>query len=367
MPAAQREDVAQEIWIQVHRLIHRLREDASERAWLVAIARKRVLQHHRTQSRRERRERSWSQAASEGTDGDRGRVEAKSMVARMLDRMNEEQRLAFVLVHGYGLTGEEVAAAVGDSVNTVYSRLRLARRHVRRVADAAQVEERRVARTLWSQPPSRRTERRVWAGLLLQLEIGSGLLGASLGGVGSAPVAMTLGIAVVGLVAVRGVIAPADPSSPSPPIVTEQDTGPHVTPPPSPVLEAPRMSASAAIAPAASPRPVRSAPARRPARARAREASRPLTLAAEAALLKDAKQALDRNAPADALALLDEHARRFPDGALEDVRQGARIRALCAMGRVRQARGEAQVLASTHGGSVVARGVEDVCEQEPPA
>ena len=102
VPPAQCEDVAQEVWIQVHRLLHRLREDASERAWLVSIARKRVLQHHRTHHRQQRRERAFGEAAPGASDGERSRVEAKSMVDRMLDRMNDEQRLTYVLVHGCG-------------------------------------------------------------------------------------------------------------------------------------------------------------------------------------------------------------------------------------------------------------------------
>ncbi len=370
VPSEQCEDVAQEVWIQVHRLLHRLRDDASEQAWLVSIARKRVLQHHRTRHRRQRRESAWGETAATECTGEQARVEAQSVVGRMLGRMKEEQRLAFVLVHGYGLTGEEVAAAVGDSVNTVYSRLRLARRHVRRVADAAELEERRVAKTLWSHGPPRQTQRRMWGVLLVRLDFGS--LRTPWLGVGLKPIATTLGIAATSLVLLRSVVAPAaSPSSPEPP--------PAPATAATPVVHSPADAPEPAAATSAAPEPTTTAvdeprsPATRPARRSAHIRPEPAddrpesTLAAEAALLKDAKQALDRRAPAEALALLDEHARRFPAGELQDVRRGARVRALCALGRSAQARGEARMMAEHRQGSVVAHGVQDVCTGSPSA
>lgn len=80
-------------------------------------------------------------------------------------------------------------------------------------------------------------------------------------------------------------------------------------------------------APSASAAPVRP---RAPALARARPSVAPeSTLAAELALLRPARS----SAPAQALALLDEHARRYPRGVLAEERQAQRIVALCGLGR----------------------------------
>jgi RNA polymerase sigma-70 factor (ECF subfamily) len=54
-------------------------------------------------------------------------VEAIAIVERFLATLAEEQRLAFELVDIEGFTGPEVAGLVDAPLDTVYSRLRLAR------------------------------------------------------------------------------------------------------------------------------------------------------------------------------------------------------------------------------------------------
>jgi hypothetical protein len=56
--------------------------------------------------------------------------------------------------------------------------------------------------------------------------------------------------------------------------------------------------------------------------------------------MKRARTALGSGASAEALRLLDEHARRFPRGVLAPERTVSRIRALCALGRLPEARAE---------------------------
>ena len=62
------------------------------------------------------------------------------------------------------------------------------------------------------------------------------------------------------------------------------------------------------------------------------------SVSAELTLLRDAHAALQSGNAARAVALLDEHARRFPAGALGEERDAARIFALCALGRASEAR-----------------------------
>ena len=86
-------------------------------------------------------------------------------------------------------------------------------------------------------------------------------------------------------------------------------------------------------------------------------ASSPSSLDAEIALVRDARAALRGGDAARALALLDEHTRRFSRGALAEDCDAERIYALCALGRSGEARSLATRFltshpASPHGASV---------------
>ena len=80
----------------------------------------------------------------------------------------------------------------------------------------------------------------------------------------------------------------------------------------------------------------RAQPARRtPAMARSED-----SLAREVALLSRAGAELHAARPAAALLALAEHERKFPSGALAEERAAARARALCALGRTKEAQAE---------------------------
>jgi outer membrane protein assembly factor BamD (BamD/ComL family) len=81
----------------------------------------------------------------------------------------------------------------------------------------------------------------------------------------------------------------------------------------------------------------------------------------EIALLRDARRALRDGQPSGALALLDEHARRFPSGALAEDRAAERVFALCAQGEVAQARAEGIRFLTAHPRSPYADAVRGSC------
>ncbi len=87
-------------------------------------------------------------------------------------------------------------------------------------------------------------------------------------------------------------------------------------------------AAAAATAPLAAPDPT-PAPAEEAPPVRL-----PDTLADETRLLAEADQALRSGKTSRAVALLDEHASRYPEGALSLERGGERVVALCKLGRV---------------------------------
>ena len=75
------------------------------------------------------------------------------------------------------------------------------------------------------------------------------------------------------------------------------------------------------------------------------------TLADEVALLSRATAELHAERAAAALDLLAEHERRFPNAVLGQERSAARVRALCALGRVEEARAESARLLQRAPGS----------------
>jgi len=67
---------------------------------------------------------------ADGADGPHesaAKREAARLVDRFLERLNENQRDVFVLAELEQLTAPEIATVLGAPLNTVYSRLRLAR------------------------------------------------------------------------------------------------------------------------------------------------------------------------------------------------------------------------------------------------
>lgn len=86
----------------------------------------------------------------------------------------------------------------------------------------------------------------------------------------------------------------------------------------------------------------------------------------ELALLQDAHGALQMNDGARALRLLDEHARRFPDGALAEESEAARVFALRQVGRTDEARDVAARFLREHPRSPLAPRVNRAFDAEPP-
>jgi len=87
----------------------------------------------------------------------------------------------------------------------------------------------------------------------------------------------------------------------------------------------------------------------------------PATVAAEAELLRQADAARKGGDAARALALVDEHRARFPDGILVQEREAERVVVLCALGRAGDARAAAAVFLSNWPRSPLAGRVREAC------
>ena len=88
-------------------------------------------------------------------------------------------------------------------------------------------------------------------------------------------------------------------------------------------------------------------------------------LGAELALIQNAADALRLGRHAVALRLLDEHAARYPAGALREERMGLRVLALCGSGDTRLGELERQRFLTSAPRSVLADKVRQACGANP--
>jgi RNA polymerase sigma-70 factor (ECF subfamily) len=129
------DDVLQDTFVVVHRRLGEFEGRASIRTWLARIL-FRVISEHR---RRFRRKEDHAPLADEVVDASSGgphenaaRAQAVRLLSGILDAMDDDQRAVFVLAEIEQMSVPEIASALETNVNTVYSRLRLARREYQR-------------------------------------------------------------------------------------------------------------------------------------------------------------------------------------------------------------------------------------------
>ncbi len=129
VPAALMDDVVQEVFLVVHRKLPEFEGRSTVRTWLTGIVRKVV----RDQVRKRSHLPTGVELEVEPPSGAPSPVEAlerrraADTLEAILDKMSEEQREAFVLLEIEGMSGKEIAEAVGVPENTVWSRVRAAR------------------------------------------------------------------------------------------------------------------------------------------------------------------------------------------------------------------------------------------------
>jgi RNA polymerase sigma-70 factor (ECF subfamily) len=126
------EDVAQEVFVCVHRSLSAFEGRSSVRTWLFGIARNVAYRHRRTLSRRittaaDDALASAHDASAPSAHDQAERTQAARVLDAILGAMDDEKREAFVLVELEEMSMPEVAEALGINVNTAYTRLRSAR------------------------------------------------------------------------------------------------------------------------------------------------------------------------------------------------------------------------------------------------
>lgn len=371
------DDAVQDVFLTAYRRWGDVHHDVSPRAWLYGVTRRVAFRYRRTHARTVRRKAAVVQeGAGREAVPHREREEAYDVDA-VLAVLEPKRREVFVMAELLEMTAPEIASQLEIPVNTVYSRLRLARRelepHLRRGvgAWAGAVRER-------DRPPPEQAQR-TWSVLVPLLGHGTGgggVIGAWTTGrvLGAVAVAGVLTAAAIagghseraGAREGRAVSEVADAS-----VEQGRERGTESSSLPVEPRELVEPAATvASVAPSAPPaEPVESKPT---SAAKSRSTTRPSEpettpspppgLEEEVAVLDRAAAALRKGDAANALQWLAEHEGSFPSGRLVDVRKAHRVRALCRLGREAQARAEAAALRREHPRSTVAQRTPLECE-----
>ncbi|MCY1059324.1 sigma-70 family RNA polymerase sigma factor [Nannocystis sp. SCPEA4] len=320
------DDAVQEVFLTAYRRLDHLEYEVSPRGWLYGVTRRIAARYRRSASRRARRAEAlqlvWPPPASPHQ-----RVDAAQQLDHLLGGLGPGNRVVFEMVELLGMSGPEVAAELGEPLNTVYSRLRLARAQLQALVSPPELAAGVAAARERDAPPPE-AARRNWA--LVSPLLGKPAGGAGLGAWLTARAGFATTLVVAAGAALVLTIARGGPERPAP-----ADRTPTI-----------RAVTTSAISAPASP-------------------SGPDALAREVALLDQARLAAD--VPAQALELLAAHAREFPRGALADAREAARVEALCRQGQVDAAESAARALLAEHPGSAIARRHENYrCTADGP-
>jgi RNA polymerase sigma-70 factor (ECF subfamily) len=130
IPAGSLDDVAQEVFIVIARKLPEFEGRSSMRTWVAGIVRRVVADFVRKRGNQPAGDESLERepAGLGVTSAELERKAAVELLDALLARMPEEQREVFVLHELEELSGAEIAELTNTNENTVWTRLRAARR-----------------------------------------------------------------------------------------------------------------------------------------------------------------------------------------------------------------------------------------------
>lgn len=389
------DDAVQDVFVVAYRRRDSYR-GPTPKPWLYGIARRVASNYRRSLQRRAQRDQALPRATRPpAADGTREIIEG---LERYLAGLRSEDRELFVLSEIEGMTGPELASATGRNVQTIYTRVRKLKVELgEHVGGFERVRRERPQATA-----------RSWALLLPVLRESAQAAGATAAAAATGWSVTTwswavgaVGVASLAIVAAAlpdrdragsGAATDETHASAASPAHAPGERGASpgasvVTPGASVLTPGTRTHDEPAAAPPTStssvPRVVPAVPEPAPSQSPATlptttepghddaartSSSAPTTpappsdsLGVETELLRRASTELTAGNATAALRTTIEHARRFPESPLADLRTAVRIEALCALGKAEQARGEAELFLREHPGSPVAERIEDAC------
>ncbi|KIG18014.1 DNA-directed RNA polymerase specialized sigma subunit, sigma24-like protein [Enhygromyxa salina] len=206
------DDVVQETFIvTLRRLDDYDPARASEATWLCSILRNVIRNDARSRRRRERRHQEFARASELSHEPlDVRTALGRKLLAEFLSQLDEPRRAVFVLAELEGMSAPEIAQVLGCKLNTVYSRLRVARI---KFHDRFHVEADFSAAT--REQPAREVVARNWLAITSAtgLELGAAAApgaGGLMLGLGLKLAAATAAVGLAAVVLVERVSAKAD-------------------------------------------------------------------------------------------------------------------------------------------------------------
>jgi RNA polymerase sigma-70 factor (ECF subfamily) len=142
---ADADDVCQEVFVTVHRRLPEFEGRSSVRTWVYGIC-VRTASDYRRRSRTRREvtlEAPPETSVGPAQEDELSLRQARDIFDRMLDQLDEDKRVVFVLYEIEDLPMIDVAAVVGCPLQTAYSRLHAARREVDAALDRLRARDRR--------------------------------------------------------------------------------------------------------------------------------------------------------------------------------------------------------------------------------
>jgi RNA polymerase sigma-70 factor (ECF subfamily) len=136
------EDASQEVFLQMHRYLPQFRGNSQLKTWLYRLC---ITQARHVRRRRRLAEtlRSWlSRTVDPHVGPELSEDSARRRIEKALERLSEQERLAFVLYEMEGLSGRQVAETLRCTEATLWRRLHYARKKFIAAIEAFKATER---------------------------------------------------------------------------------------------------------------------------------------------------------------------------------------------------------------------------------
>lgn len=138
VPDAELADVCQEVFVVVHRKLAEFEGRSALRTWLFRICQRTASDYRkRAHVRREVPVPEPREGLHEDGEASNERAALRRQLLELLEQLDEDKRVVFVLFEIEGLDMKEVAQIVGCPLQTAYSRLHAARRLLKEALTSA--------------------------------------------------------------------------------------------------------------------------------------------------------------------------------------------------------------------------------------
>jgi RNA polymerase sigma-70 factor (ECF subfamily) len=147
VPREQVDDALQDVFLVVLRHLGKYEAGTHGKAWLFAIALRVARNYRRSQRRRDNRlvpaaTDAFSAPIDQGPFERAASAQAAALLRNFLEGIDEDKRSVFIMTELEQLSAPEIASALAVNLNTVYTRIRAARREFARiVAEARQKDD----------------------------------------------------------------------------------------------------------------------------------------------------------------------------------------------------------------------------------